>query len=285
MFEKKRLLATLSWIFAATIVAGVTFAGYRLMQTQQHLAKVVANLSLEGEKAKTDSNELKAELEKTSSEVDQLRKSFGGVQSQLSALAKTSADKGIVDVVHDYLIKNPEILVEMTNELDKRQVAEQADEQLKVISENADKIFRSPLAFVAGNPNGDVTVVEFFDYNCPYCRRALPDVVKLVNTDKNVRLVLKELPIFGDDSEAAAKAALASEKQGKYFEMYQKLFTEPGRANEAKALRIAQELGLDVSQLKKDMQESLHPEITRRGQGSRPEARAARHAALPSRRS
>ena len=108
-------------------------------------------------------------------------------------------EKKITDIVHSYLTKNPEILVEMTNELDKRQAEEQAANQQKVISENADALFRSPHAYVAGNPNGDVSVVEFFDYNCGFCRRALPEVVKLVQNDGKVRLVLKELPIFGDD--------------------------------------------------------------------------------------
>ena len=158
-------------------------------------------------------------------------------------------------MMRDYLTKNPEILVEMTNELDKRQPAEQDVQQQKAISENADALFRSPLSHVAGNPNGDVSVVEFFDYNCPYCRRALPDVVKLVNDDGKVRLVLKELPIFGDDSMTAAKLALASNKQGKYFEMHQKLLSEPGKANKEKALRIAKELGLDVDQLQKDAED------------------------------
>lgn len=164
-------------------------------------------------------------------------------------------EKTIIAVVHNYLTKNPEVLVEMTNELDKRQQAEEAEKQQKVISENSDAIFRSPLAQVAGNPNGDVSVVEFFDYNCGFCKRALPDVVKLVDNDDKVRLVLKELPIFGEESEAAAKVALAAAKQGKYFEMHQKLFTEPGKADKDKALKIAQELGLDVPQLEKDMQD------------------------------
>ena len=167
-------------------------------------------------------------------------------------------EKRIIKVVRDYLTKNPDILVEMTNELDKRQAAEQAEKQQKVIGDNAEAIFRSPLAHVAGNPNGDVSVVEFFDYNCGFCKRALPDVVKLAQNDNKVRLVLKELPIFGEESEGAAKVALASAKQGKYFEMYQKLFTEPGKADKDKALRIAGELGLDKAQLEKDMQD---PEI------------------------
>ena len=164
-------------------------------------------------------------------------------------------EKKIVDVVHDYLTKNPEILVEMTTELDKRQQAEQASQQEKVISDNADALFRSPLSFSAGNPNGDVTVVEFFDYNCGFCRRALPDLVKLIDSDDKVKVVFKELPIFGEESEAAAKAALAAGKQGKYFEMHQKLYADPGKADKDKALRAAAELGLDVPQLEKDMED------------------------------
>jgi protein-disulfide isomerase len=171
-------------------------------------------------------------------------------------LGLVSADQARLErTVRDYLTKNPDILVEMTNELDKRQSAEQDAQQKKAISENADAIFRSPVSHVAGNPNGDVNLVEFFDYNCGYCRKAMPDVVKLVNQDGRIRLVLKELPIFGDDSEAAAKLALASNKQGKYFEMHQKLFSEPGKADKDKALRVAKELGLDVDQLQKDAED------------------------------
>ncbi len=156
---------------------------------------------------------------------------------------------------YDFLPKNPEILVEMTNELDKRQAAEQEKQQQKAIGDNADMIFRSPVTYVGGNPNGDVSVVEFFDYNCGYCRRALPDVVKLVNSDGKIRLVLKDLPIFGDESEDAAKGALAAMKQNKYFEMHQKLFSEPGKADKEKVLKIAKELNLDVDKLQKDMED------------------------------
>ena len=134
-------------------------------------------------------------------------------------------------------------------------VAGRVTAQQKAISDNADAIFRSPLSHVAGNPHGDVSVVEFFDYNCGYCRQALPYVVKLVNDDGKVRLVLKEMPIFGDDSVAAARLALASNKQGKYFEMHQKLLSEPGRAGKEKALWIAKKLGLDLDQLQKDAED------------------------------
>ena len=173
----------------------------------------------------------------------------------VNAPSATLDEKKITDIVHNYLTQNPEILVEITTELDKRQAAEEAAKQQQVISDNAEAIFRSPLAYIAGNPDGDVSVVEFFDYNCGFCKRALPEVVKLIGNDGKVRVVLKELPIFGEESEAAAKAALAAGKQGKYFEMHQKLFTEPGKADKDKALRVAGELGLDVPQLEKDMED------------------------------
>src|SRR5690606_5585352 len=113
----------------------------------------------------------------------------------------------------------------------------------------ADALFRSSKSFAAGNPDGDVTVVEFFDYNCGFCRRAMPDVIKLIDNDDKVKFVFKELPIFGEESEDAAKGALAAMKQGKYFEMHQRLYTDPGKANKEKVLRIANDLGLDVPQL------------------------------------
>jgi len=170
-------------------------------------------------------------------------------------LSKPAAQKQVIKVVHDYLVKNPEILVDMSTELDKRQKAAEAAAQEKAIAKDAKLLFHSPHGYVAGNPNGKVSVVEFFDYNCGFCRHALPTVVKLTKTDPDVRVVLKELPIFGKDSEDASRVALASLQQdpSKYFELHQRLFEQPGKADEAKALSIAKSLGLNVDQLKKDM--------------------------------
>ncbi len=121
--------------------------------------------------------------------------------------------------------------------------------QEREIAAHAAEIYRSPTSFVAGNPEGDVSVVAFLDYNCPFCRQGAPDLAKLIETDGKVRLVLKELPVLGKDSEDVARIALASIPQGKYFEFNQRLFAEPGRATKAKALRIASELGLDTAKL------------------------------------
>ena len=202
-------------------------------------------------------------------------------KAQTSSTAPISPEQARVEqIMRDYLTKNPEILVEMTTELDKRQAVQQAEQQQKTISENAAALFRSPVSHTAGNPDGDVTVVEFFDYNCGYCRRALTDVVKLTNDDGKVRLVLKELPIFGEDSEAAAKIALAADKQGKYFEMHQKLFTEFGQGRQGKGLAHRQGAQPRRREAAKGCGERRHQEGARRGQGPCPEAQPARHAAL-----
>ncbi|GEM_PF-6519473 len=126
--------------------------------------------------------------------------------------------------------------------------------QQRAVGVNAEQIFRSPAGFVAGNPNGDVSVVAFYDANCPYCRQGAPALAKLIAEDGQVRLVLRELPLLGADSESAARVKLATMAQGKYFELYQRLFTEPGRATKDKAMRIAGELGLDTARLERDIQ-------------------------------
>jgi protein-disulfide isomerase len=125
----------------------------------------------------------------------------------------------------------------------------------RAVGENAEQIFRSPESFVAGNPRGDVSVVAFYDHNCPYCREGAPALAKLVADDPQVRLVLKELPVLGSDSENVARVALAATHQGKYFELYERLFEEPGRATKEKAMRIASALGLDTTRLERDMQD------------------------------
>ena len=129
----------------------------------------------------------------------------------------------------------------------------------KAVAQNSEQIFRSSADPILGNPQGDVSVVAFFDYNCPDCRRTGPALTELAAKDPEVRVVLKELPVLGADSEAAARVALAARKQGKYAELHERLLTERGRAGKDKALRIAAELGLDPAALERDMDD---PAIT-----------------------
>lgn len=161
--------------------------------------------------------------------------------------------KALGEIIKDYLVKNPEVMVDVQNALDEKSQKEQ-DAKLKAfMANNAKSIYRGPNSSVAGDPNGEVTVVEFFDFNCGYCKRGLPEVQKLIQDDKKVRFVFKELPILAKGSEEAAKVALAAKRQGKYWEFHQAMLGSKGQANEATALKVAESLGLDMDKLKTDM--------------------------------
>ncbi|MFM1814692.1 MAG: hypothetical protein RLZ98_1387 [Pseudomonadota bacterium] len=169
--------------------------------------------------------------------------------------ASFSADQenAIGEIVKAYLIKNPQVLVDAGQALEKLQREQQEAQAQKVLSEKKNEIFRSPLDFVYGNPKGDITVVEYFDYNCGWCKRALDEVVKIVEADPNVRVVMKEFPVFGGPpSVEAAKAALASMKQGKYWDFHTALMRER-RVTPENLYQVAARIGLDVEKLKKDM--------------------------------
>jgi protein-disulfide isomerase len=158
----------------------------------------------------------------------------------------------IEKIVKDYLIQNPELMMEISKELEKRQTLLQAAEHKRIISEKKASIFAAESDFVMGNPNGDITVVEFFDYNCGWCKRAVDEVTKLVKADPNVRVVFKELPIFGENSTFAAKAAMASIHQGKYWDFHLALMKER-QVIKANVFRIAENIGLNVTKLNEDM--------------------------------
>jgi protein-disulfide isomerase len=166
-----------------------------------------------------------------------------------------SADqrREIETVIKEYLLNNPEVIVEVQQALEAKQEKLQAERLKVAMKENAAEIFRSPTAPIVGNPKGDVTVVEFFDYNCGYCKKALPDLAKLVERDKNVKVVLKEFPILSKGSEETAKVALAAKLQGKYWEFHRAMLTTPGTATEASSLRVAEKAGLDMARLKRDI--------------------------------
>jgi protein-disulfide isomerase len=166
-----------------------------------------------------------------------------------SAEQKAAIEK----IVKDYLMANPEVIMEVQQALEARMEAQQAEKLKVAIQSNAADIYRRAGAPVAGNPKGDVTVVEFFDYNCGYCKRGFGDLAKLLEKDSKVKLVLKELPILNKGSEEAARVALAAKAQGKYWEVHRGLLESRAPANEAAALKIAEKAGLDLAKLKKDM--------------------------------
>jgi len=157
--------------------------------------------------------------------------------------------------VREYLLKNPEVIMEALQVLQQRQRAAEAETFKRTIAERSDDILNDPAAPVGGNPTGDVTLVEFFDYNCPYCRRVAPTVVELEEADPGLRLVYKEFPILGPGSEFAARAALAARKQGKYVPFHKALMRATDQVTEPTVMEIAREVGLDTERLEQDMRD------------------------------
>ncbi len=163
----------------------------------------------------------------------------------------------IQKIIRDYLVQNPEVLQEAMAELEKKQAADEAAKHQTAVKDNAETIFNSTRQVVTGNPQGDVTFVQFFDYNCGYCKRALLDMVELMKSDPKLKVVLKEFPVLGSGSVEAARVAVAvrmQDKTGKkYMEFHQKLMTGRGQADKARALAVAKEIGLDVARVERDM--------------------------------
>ena len=159
----------------------------------------------------------------------------------------------IEGLIREYLLKNPGILREMMSALEARETRERASAQSRALAENADNIFHSANDIVLGNPKGDVTLVEFFDYNCGFCKRALGDLQTLLKTDKNLRVIIKEYPILSAGSLEAARVSLAANRQGKYLKFHSALLGSRGQADGEKALKLAEKLGLDMDRLKADM--------------------------------
>lgn len=170
------------------------------------------------------------------------------------ALAQDISDDRIKALIAQTLRENPELVLEALQTLDARQADAQAATATAVLKTERAGLERDPNAPVLGNPDGDVTVVEFFDYNCPYCKRAMAEVDALLAEDGNIRLVMREWPILSAGSAFAARAALASRQQGKYTEFHNALMGMRGKAEEQTVLRIAGEIGLDIDKLKADMQ-------------------------------
>ena len=137
--------------------------------------------------------------------------------------------------------------------LEAKEESERENQVKSFLSANAEIVYGGTEGLIMGNPNGDVTVVEFFDYNCGYCKRALNDLTALLESDANVKVVMKEFPILSPGSVEAAKVSLAVAKQDRYFDFHARLLNAPGQANGAKALRIAEELGLDMARIREDM--------------------------------
>ncbi|MCC0003746.1 MAG: DsbA family protein [Methylobacteriaceae bacterium] len=159
-------------------------------------------------------------------------------------------------IVHDYLINNPEVLREAFSELERRHKAEEAQQRETAIESVKKQIFDSKYQVVVGNPDGKVTLVEFFDYNCGYCKKALSDLSRLAKENPDLRIVLRDFPVLGQGSVEAAQVAMAVAKQiqgDKFWTFHQKLLGGRGQAGKEQALAAARESGVDMARLEKDM--------------------------------
>ncbi|MGZ5850286.1 MAG: DsbA family protein [Methyloceanibacter sp.] len=181
-----------------------------------------------------------------------------GAPRLATAQSFTETQRGDIEtIVRNYLLAHPEVLEEAMAELSKRQAAADAVKHEASIATNADTIFNSPRGVMIGNKEGDVTFVEFFDYNCGYCKRAMSDMLDLMKTDAKLKVVLKEFPVLGQGSVEAAQVAVAVRMQDptgkKYLDFHQKLLGGRGQADKARALAAAKDVGLDMARLEKDM--------------------------------
>jgi protein-disulfide isomerase len=181
-----------------------------------------------------------------------------GMPPAAAAESFSETQRGEIEsIVRNYLIAHPEVLEEAMGELSKRQAVAEAEKHEASVTSNADKIFNSPRGVVLGNKDGDVNFVEFFDYNCGYCKRAMADMLDLMKADPKLKVVLKEFPVLSQGSVEAAQVAVAVRMQDpsgkKYLDFHQRLLGGRGQADKAHAIAAAKEAGLDTARIEKDL--------------------------------
>lgn len=161
----------------------------------------------------------------------------------------------IEQIIKGYLMKNPEVLRDAINELDQREKSAEANARTKIVSDLQGPLYVSLAQSVAGNPNGKITLVEFFDYNCGYCKKALPDIARLIKENPDLRVILKDYPILSEGSIQASEVATALHKQfsgEKLWQYHQKLLSLHTAVGRTQAIAVAQQMGADVDKLTKD---------------------------------
>lgn len=161
--------------------------------------------------------------------------------------------KEIEAIIGDYLKNHPDALIDAIQGADDKMKADEKEKAARALAEHRQALFDDPQSPVAGNPKGDVTLVEFFDYRCPYCKQVEPSLEKLIADDHKLRFVYKEFPVLGPDSVTAAHAALAARRQGKYDAFHRAMMSTTGHIDEAVIFKVAASVGLDVDKLKQDM--------------------------------
>lgn len=181
-----------------------------------------------------------------------LTSSYGFASKESAGPFSPAQRQDIEKIVHDYLVNNPEVLVEVSQALQNKETVKAKSQALEGITKNKEKLFNNSHSPTAGNPNGNVTLVEFFDYQCSHCKEMQPVIEKILSNNPNIKIIYKEFPIFGANSNYASQMALAAVKQNKYLEFHNALLKEAGALTEAKVQEIAKSVGLNVDELKKN---------------------------------
>ncbi len=165
----------------------------------------------------------------------------------------TAAQKTELDgLIKDYILKNPQVLMDSVNNYRSAQEKTNDDQALQSLKESSDYLYKSSSLPDVGNKKADLTIVEFFDYNCGYCKQGFESVQHGLNDDKNLRFVFVDFPILSESSHVASVYALAAHKQGKYFPLHQALMTFKGPKTEENIITLAKSVGIDTDKLKAD---------------------------------
>ncbi len=168
------------------------------------------------------------------------------------AAATTTIEKSAIEaIIKDYIMNNPTVIMDSVDQFQKRTMREKSAGAIKTNEQYLSKDDGAPFL---GNPDGDVKVIEFFDYNCGYCKKVLPELIQLTEKDKNVKIIFKDIPILGPTSETAAKWAVAAHMQKKYFPFHKNMMDHKGPINDEVLEKAAKDAGVDVEKLKKDIE-------------------------------
>jgi protein-disulfide isomerase len=184
----------------------------------------------------------------------------------------------IVSILREALRRDPSILRDAFQAIQEAEERERSGAQRAAIAANREALFNDPESPVRGNPRGDVTIVEFFDVRCPYCKRLHGELAGLLRRDRELRIVMKDLPILGPQSVVAARALLAAQRQGKYVELFDALMSVRGEPTDAVIRAAAERLGIDHARLRREMDD---PAIQRRIEANIALARALRIEGTP----
>ncbi len=172
--------------------------------------------------------------------------------------------QAVEQVIHDYLIKNPDVMIEALKIAREKEEADAGETSRNAVIARKEELLHDPDSPFAGNPQGDVTIVEFFDYRCPYCKQVEPSLEALVKEDPKLRIVYKEYPILGPPSVTATRIALAARKQGKYGDFHHAMLAIHGQVDDNVVMQVAASVGIDTAKAKKEIETGEPDKLIRR---------------------